>query len=71
MRGGKAQDFVKNVIPANQLGNRFRQVRWRQPPQGIAPSGRASRGPGCAAAIAVPASASGLPYTLLISAVNW
>jgi hypothetical protein len=27
---GKAQDLVENVIPANQLGNRLRQVRRRQ-----------------------------------------
>ena len=32
MRGGKAQDLAQNVIPANQLGNRLREVRRRQLP---------------------------------------
>jgi hypothetical protein len=32
MRGGKAQDLAENVIPANQLGNRLRQVGRRQLP---------------------------------------
>ena len=31
-RGGKAQDLAENVIPANQLGNRLRQVGRRQLP---------------------------------------
>ncbi len=30
MRGGEAQDLVEIVVPADQLGNRFRQVRWRR-----------------------------------------
>ena len=30
VRGGKAQDLAENVIPADQLGNRLRQVRRRQ-----------------------------------------
>ena len=30
MRRGKAQDLAESVIPANQLGNRLRQVRRRQ-----------------------------------------
>jgi hypothetical protein len=30
MRGGKAQDLTEMVVPADQLGNRLRQVRRRQ-----------------------------------------
>ena len=43
MRGGKAQDLAENVIPANQLGNRLRQVRRRQLP-GDPLVGRGCRG---------------------------
>jgi hypothetical protein len=30
MRGGEAQDLAEIVVPADQLGNRLRQVCWRQ-----------------------------------------
>jgi hypothetical protein len=34
-RRGKAQDLAQFVVPANQLGNRLRQVRWRQDRSGL------------------------------------
>jgi hypothetical protein len=70
MRSDKAQDLAENLIPADQLGNRLRQVRRRQLP-GIPSSRRAPRGSGGAAAIDAPESVFGLPYTVSISAVNW
>jgi hypothetical protein len=30
MRGGEAQDLAQLLVPADQLGNRLRQVRLRQ-----------------------------------------
>jgi hypothetical protein len=35
MRGGKAQDFAQLIVPADQLGNRLRQFRWRQRRSGL------------------------------------
>ena len=64
MRGGKAQDLVENVIPANQLGNRLRQVRRRQlpgdPPVGTGFAGIGLRGGYCRAGIGLRAARYGV-----------
>jgi hypothetical protein len=66
MRGGKAQDFVKNGIPANQLGNRLRQVRRRQlpgePPVGTGFVGIGLRGCYCRAGIGLRVSGYGADF---------
>jgi hypothetical protein len=64
MRGGKAQDLVENVIPANQLGNRLRQVRRRQLPGHLPVATRFAgirrRGGNCRANIALLVAEYGL-----------
>ena len=64
MRGGKAQDLVENVIPANQLGNRLRQVGRRQlsghPPVATGFAGIGRRGSHCRAGIGLRAGRYGV-----------
>ena len=43
MRGGKAQDFAQLVVPADQLGNRLRQVCRRQDRSGLSRAGALAR----------------------------
>src|SRR5206468_574050 len=63
MHGGKAQDVVENVIPANQLGNRLRQICRRQfprdPPVETALAGIRRRGGYCCAGIGLRVSGYG------------